>query len=323
MQEGGSSDLFERGMVLGLRDVVRALLAGDVSEPSADDPQPSAETLDAFARQRISEVVDGGGGASSALFDEVRDSLEEFKTVSQMKSCAADLKEYLVRIRVEHTAAESTSIAMEALRTEGLKAIKKWRAWQAFKSEDRIQDLQAFLHAKPNFGSVTLDVPKLVPLDAPKSATLERANQQAERQLRRAAQEMRLEDADAIVARFLELRESDPDNLALLGAVTKFMMQVVVVEGRNMHERKEEAIKDFKSWLETQENQTRVAVAQARLKQVGRSAHSSLDLLRSTESQCSRCAAQTYLVEEHTRRSDEPSDWFRICPSCGFVLKKS
>jgi hypothetical protein len=79
---------------------------------------------------------------------------------------------------------------MEALRIEGLKAIKKWRAWQAFKSADRIDALAAFMYAKPNTGTLVLELPTLVPDEPVLPATKKRALTEAVCRLRECLEEL-------------------------------------------------------------------------------------------------------------------------------------
>lgn len=77
----------------------------------------------------------------------------------------------------------------------------------------------------------------------------------------------------------------------------------------------------YAQWRHQQLEKRTAEAARLALSAAGRSTDPRLDALRSVESQCRYCGGQTFLVEERTRRSDEPSDWFRLCPSCKTIVR--
>jgi len=251
-----------------------------------------------------------------------------------LRRCAGFIGRHLAAVKVDHTATEAMPIAMEALRIEGLKAIKKWRAWQAFKSADRIDSLAAFMYAKPDTGSVVLALPRIVPDDEIPDSTMARVLLECVTRISEAISEYRprveaMELAVEMVSLFETLTEKETEEpLVQLGAATCYAL-ARIREG-HLPERTEcegacalalGTREDYSEWRRQKQAATRARAAQLALRAAGREPSSELDILRPTDSQCPKCKGQTYLVEERIRRSDEPSDWFRLCPSCNTISR--
>ena len=323
-------------MVLGLTQLLAPLRP-------ANDPAASTEACCSYgAEEAVGDVLKGLQKATAAsvvpacLTAELREALEEEAPRGEvhLRKCAAFVTKHLTAVRVSHTATEATPIAMEALRIEGLKAIKKWRAWQAFKSADRIDALAAFMYAKPDTGSVVLELPRLVPDDPVPDGTMRRALVEAVARLTGALEELAPGDAEEkelvafeLVALFETLTaEETEEPLVQLGAALCYSLARVRNAKRPLDWAGWPAEvlgtkEDYAEWRKVRRDRVRAVAARLALEASGRAPVPELNVLRPRDSRCGRCDGQTYLVEEHTRRSDEPSDWFRLCPVCNTVTR--
>jgi hypothetical protein len=322
-------------MVLGLSQLLEPLRP--VGAAQAPAGQPAVDAAVAAVIRKLEEAFSTGPAAVPVcVVDELRAALKEEAAHGEehLRSSATFVAHHLARARVQHTAAEATPIAMEALRIEGLKAIKKWRAWQAFKSAHRIDALAAFMYAKPDMGTLVLELPTLVPDEPVLPATKRRALTEAVSRLRECLEELGPGDdeereavAFEIVMCFEKLTETETEEpLVQFGAALCYAMERVrAAPMPETWDRWAEHVlgsrEDYAEWRAARADRRRAAAARASLAAAGRAPVPELDILRPRDSQCQRCSGQTYLVEEHIRRSDEPSDWFRLCPVCNTVTR--
>lgn len=324
-------------MVLGLSQVLAPLneRQRQRSRKRRDDDPSTEELVVAELVAKISKDL----RAPRALDAEVAAALSsafEIGGEEHCRTCAEFLTRYLAAASSATTSAGSTEIAMEALRIEGLKAIKKWRAWQAFKSDDRIDSLGVFLYSKPNSGTVHLemsvaDAARFVGGENQKFSPHVLA--EAVARIADALEERLVEDDEVMaldcMARLHTLFEhvdaaDVSEQLRCLGAAVLYLTQrIAKATGPMSLESVMGSGADFKKWMEDMDAACALQREAYELKVAGRTQHPALDILRSTDTLCADCGSQTYLVEKHLRRSDEPSDWFRTCPKCRVERRSS
>lgn len=317
-------------MVLGLSELLQPLssLRGHSCPTVSTDKVTSV----------VDSVLADLGPVPSGLRAEVTEVLHEEARFGEkhLRYCASFLERHLATVRVEHSVAEATPIAMEAMRIEGLKAIKKWRAWQAFKSADRIDALACFMNAKPDCGSLVLELPKLMPDDPLPEATRQRVYAETVWRIAEEIEEIHSADganllAMEIISRFDTLTQKETEEpLVQLGASMCYVIERIRTKlSKNWHlcdfailsKRLLGSADDYSRWRKSRKEKEAAARAKLVLIGSGREPVPELDTLRTTDSQCSECGGQTYLVEERIRRSDEPSDFFRLCPACNTVTR--
>lgn len=167
----------QHNMVLGLTELLKPLRSKCNDDTSA--PAPPAPAVEAVLRELRPEK------APLCVVAELQEALEKEAVLGDvhLQRCTEFVSKHLASVRVAHTTAEATPIAMEALRIEGLKAIKKWRAWQAYKSKDSIGALEAFMYSKPDTGSLILELPGVVPDEYVPKDTRRRALTEAVRRI--------------------------------------------------------------------------------------------------------------------------------------------
>lgn len=297
----------------------------------------------------VDASVAGLGKIPIALRVEVKEALRAVvasEGQSRAAECAESIRRHLQEIKVPHTASESIELAMEALRIEGLKAIKKWRAWQAFKNADRIDSLGTFMYSRPDQGTLVIDVATTGTREGGFFNCSEQTKSKVYREVVARVEEA-LQDArgrlpwlDGLLSRWgsevLALQcvgavcplGGGEEDMAALGSAVLF------VEHRLRHcslvssDSPEQAaaavvgsLTDFEAWKEQESKAADTKRDAAEMRAGHRETFAALDLFRSPESLCAECGSQTYLVEEHLRRSDEPSDWLRVCPRCRVVKR--
>jgi hypothetical protein len=274
--------------------------------------------------------------------DEIKRSLqtESFYGRAHLDVAAGFIVHYFWLNKTPHTHVDSAALAMETLRVTGLKAIKKWRAWQSFKKADRIDILTNFMNARGDSGSIDVHLP----LDVLEPIISEEASCQVLREMTARLRDAFMSDfgmeeewadytsMDAMVLIGV-LAASYPDDVPLvaLNGALMYIMQVriritktkVTKNPVNLEEVSEwlsEFIGDVKlyaDWRDADLKAREVKRAILLLKASGRDTCRSLDLLRSDENNCRKCQSHTFLIEQNNRSSDEASEWLRCCPNCG------
>jgi hypothetical protein len=261
-----------------------------------------------------------------------------------LQLAAAFIVCHIYRHRITHTEVDNSALAMECLRVDGLKAIKKWRAWQAFKSAHRIDTLSAFMYSQSNLGIFTLEIPNEVPEPHVSDGTMKQMMLDMQERLTDDFME-KLQIVEERWAKYLArevlvvlgefakgFRQEEP--LVGLGGALCYLREVRLPScgstavPRDLHDVNAwvEGFlgpgEEYSSWREKDLLAREARRACILMCAADRQLTPDLDLLRSEEMLCSACGSHTVLREEHLRSADEASDWFRCCPACG-VIKRS
>lgn len=321
--------------MLGLTEILKPLRSRKRKKDSAvqaGDVEKATAVVLSFLKERQAL-----GSVSSFLAEEVQAALELEKDggAEHLNQCVLFLKNYLEKSLVPHTAIFSTEMAMEILRRDGLKAIKKWRAWQAFKKADRLDLLCTFLYAKPNSGSLQLELPDLVPDDPISGETITFVQRECTARILEALNDVEfLNDLSQEEKEFIAIKaiaelwmitnESQEQFLVKLAKCMNYLLfritHITMAEKANCKLPSElvGSLEDFEKWKREEQAKERALAAEDRLEDAGRLPVPELNPLRTENLKCPVCNSQTVLEEHHLRSSDEPSSWIRICPSCAW-----